>query len=229
MKQWSQLRLPRYCDDVIIPTGKTITIGSSGAVAKNIAINAGTLNIVATGSLTVSNAITNNGTLTIASDASNSGSVIVGSYSGNTATYQRYLTGSEWHLFSTPLSAGAQTIADFVTNYSGAMTQSGVQYSLGTYDNNFVADGFSTWQNYTTGGSGVDQDPHLVYAIGQSHTSLIKPVNIDDIGYATLVKSITETFIESELSSTGGLEDFDFEEVDIDEDENLGLPNEEGT
>ena len=150
---WSPAQLPTSIDDVIIPTGKTITIGSSGAVAKNIAINAGTLNIVATGSLTVSNAITNNGTLTIASDASNSGSVIVGSYSGNTATYQRYLTGSEWHLFSTPLSAGAQTIANFVSNYSGAMTQSGVQYSLGTYDNNFVADGTSTWQNYTSDGS----------------------------------------------------------------------------
>jgi pimeloyl-ACP methyl ester carboxylesterase len=76
--------------------------------------------------------------------------------------------------------------------------------------------------------SGVDKDPHLVYAIGQSHTSLIKPVNIDDIGYATLVKCITETFIESELSSTGGIEDFDFNDVDIEEDENFGLPNEEG-
>ena len=64
--------------------------------------------------------------------------------------------------------------------------------------------------------SGIDKDPHLVYAIGQSHTSLIQPANIDDIGYATLVKSIKETFIESELSSTGGIEDFDWEDEEDD-------------
>ena len=76
--------------------------------------------------------------------------------------------------------------------------------------------------------SGVDDNPHIVYAIGQSHSSLIKPLNIDDIGYATLVKSIMETFIESGLSETGGIEDFGIDDGNDDEFETPGLPNDDG-
>lgn len=77
--------------------------------------------------------------------------------------------------------------------------------------------------------SGIDEDPHVVYAIGQSHSSVIQPVHVDDIGYATLVKCIKQTFIDSQLSATGGIDDFDLEdEEEIEDEDNFGLPNEDG-
>jgi len=77
--------------------------------------------------------------------------------------------------------------------------------------------------------SGTDKDPHVVYAIGQSHSSLIKPKNIDDIGYATLVKCILETFIDTEFSTLGALDGFvSFDGDDGSEDDDndtFGIPN----
>ncbi|MFN0729373.1 T9SS type A sorting domain-containing protein [Polaribacter gochangensis] len=133
----------------------TCTLNTPGAVALSMTINGGgTLNIVPTGTLTITNNLFNNGGgLIIDSDASNSGSVIVGSYTGAIASYQRYLTGGDWHLISTPLSSGGGTIASFITAHGASMTQSGVKYSLATYDNAFPANGVSTWKNYTTDGS----------------------------------------------------------------------------
>jgi|GEM_PF-1939346 len=78
--------------------------------------------------------------------------------------------------------------------------------------------------------SGIDVDPHIVYAIGQSHSSLIKPNNIDDIGYSILLKCIFETFIEVELSSMGALDGFvsfgdDDDEITDDLDDIPGIPD----
>jgi len=152
---WNLGQVPTAGHNVVISGGLTCTLNTPGAVALSMTINGGgTLNIVPTGTLTITNNLFNNGGgLIIDSDASNSGSVIVGSYTGAIASYQRYLTGGDWHLISTPLSSGGGTIASFITAHGASMTQSGVKYSLATYDNAFPANGVSTWKNYTTDGS----------------------------------------------------------------------------
>ena len=189
---WSLGIVPTSSHDVVI--NAPIFLSTPGAVA-NTVVNNTVMTIFGAGTLTVTNNFNNNNTLTIASDASNNGSVIVGSYSGNTATYQRYLTGSEWHLFSTPLSAGAQTIANFVSNYSGAMTQSGVQYSLGTYDNNFVADGTSTWQNYTSDGS--NPAPASSFPAGVGYEILMNSSGTVDLTGSINTAGATSTLTEN--------------------------------
>jgi len=154
---WTPAQIPTSIDHAIIPNGKTVTLSTSNAEADDLTINSGgTLNITPTGALTLAGQLQNDatGTLVIDSDASNSGSIIVGSYTGTIAKYQRYLSGggSNWHLISTPLSSGGITVADFITAHGGSMTQSGVKYSLGTYDNSEPADGVSTWKNFTSNG-----------------------------------------------------------------------------
>lgn len=150
---WSPIGIPTVGDNVEIPIGKLVLLANPGAEANNLTIS-GILQVFAPGTLTVTNELHNDGTMTIISDASDNGSVIVGSYTGSgSSTYQRYLTGGDWHLISNPLSDGGITIADFITNHGAAMTQSGVKYSLATYDNQFVANGVSTWKNYSSDGS----------------------------------------------------------------------------
>lgn len=150
---WSFGHVPLDGEPVVIPASRTCFVNIAGAVANDILIF-GTLQVSFQGTLTVNTSITNNGTFLIQSNATDSGSVITNNYSGSTATYQRYLSGGVWHLISTPLSVGAQTIANFVAVHSAAMTtDGGVKYSLGTYDNAFVANGVSTWKNYTSDGS----------------------------------------------------------------------------
>ena len=146
---WS-LGVPQAIHQVIIPNGLTVFVNNPGAVADDVTINSGgTLQISFEGTLTVTDALTNNGDFIIESNATDSGSVITATYSGSAATYERYVSGGVWHLISTPLSAVPQTIINFIGN-NGGMTTSGAQYSLGTYDNSFPADGTSTWINFTT-------------------------------------------------------------------------------
>jgi Secretion system C-terminal sorting domain len=147
---WSPVQVPTSADNIIIPAGKTCFLNSPTAGTANfLNINSGgTLNVEAGASLTALS-ISNDGTMTLKSDATSSASVIA--QGANNFTYQRYLKGGQWHLISSPVS-GSQNISSFIASFGGAMTQSGVNYSLATYDNTGVID-VSTWVHYTTDGS----------------------------------------------------------------------------
>jgi hypothetical protein len=171
---WVPFGIPTAIDNVTIPGAAICTINNPGAVSNTVVFNVGgNLIITPTGTLTT-NIVSQTGATSfiIDSNATNSGSVIVNSgHFGNTATYQRYLSGGVWHLISDPLSNSGVTVADFITTHGASMTQSGVKYSLGTYDNAFAANGVSTWKNYTSDGS--NPAPASAFVIAKGYEILM--------------------------------------------------------
>jgi trimeric autotransporter adhesin len=168
---WSPAQVPTSVDNVTIPSPRLCILNSTGATVNNLTVDSGgTLNVNAGASLTVSGTFASNGTTSIKSDATGSASVIVTGMTGS-VTYQRYLTGgaNKWHLISSPVT-GSQTIAAFIASFGGAMTQSGVKYSLAPYDNSGIID-VSTWKNYTTDGS--NPAPSSSFVVGKGYEILM--------------------------------------------------------
>jgi hypothetical protein len=121
---------------------------SGSATCANLTMNLGsTLEIGPSGSLTVTGTFINNGSLTIKSDASGTGSLIENN--GVNATVERYYTGSEWHLISSPVSNA--TAAMFTGLYLQNHTESTNAYTdivLETTPLN-VMQGYALWNNVT--------------------------------------------------------------------------------
>ncbi|NOR28457.1 MAG: T9SS type A sorting domain-containing protein [Lutibacter sp.] len=151
-------------------TGATATIASGNQLTvTNTISNSGTITVDGTfinnqtltnsgtftneGATTLNN-LTNTGTFNINSTATTNGSLIVSGTSTGNITYNRYLLGSKWHLFSAPI--GAQNINSFVTNGANNVPRSdggtGTKYALAPYDNTGTI-GATTWDYYTIGGS----------------------------------------------------------------------------
>ena len=151
-------------------TGATATIASANQLTvTNTISNSGTITVDGTlinnqtltnsgtftneGETTLTN-LTNTGTFNINSTATTNGSLIVSGTSTGNITYNRYLLGSKWHLFSAPI--GAQNINSFVTNGANNVPRSdggtGTKYALAPYDNTGTI-GATTWDYYTIGGS----------------------------------------------------------------------------
>ncbi len=127
-----------------------VTISNSGGITDELSgtLTVGTLTVSSTGALTVNSEKTlTTTTFTIESDASGSGSVIVsGTLNGN-ITYKRYMTGSTWHLVSSPVEdCSIQTFVEAVGN---SIATSGDKYGLGQY-----TESNNTWSMYTTGNVG---------------------------------------------------------------------------
>jgi len=168
---WSPAQVPTISDNVTIPNGRLCILNTSGAAASTLTIDTGgTLNVNAGASLNINTTLTQNGTMTIKSDASSSGAVIVSTTVIGITTYQRYLTGSQWHLISSPV-IGSQTIESFITSHGASMTQSGADYSLAPYDNNFASGG-NTWVHYTTG-AGTNLPPTTSFVVGKGDEILM--------------------------------------------------------
>ncbi|NCQ59000.1 MAG: hypothetical protein GW794_14365, partial [Flavobacteriales bacterium] len=169
---WSSGSVPTSGDDVVVPAGKSLTVDILGAVTNNFTIDATASAVINPGSaLMISGIFTNNGTLTVNSDATGSGSVIAAAIGGGSGFdfYQRYLTGgTNWHLISSPLAFAK--ISNFITDNGAVMTKSGVNYSLGIYDNTktlFV----DTWVHYTT--DGTNPPPSDAFTPGKGYEVLM--------------------------------------------------------
>jgi len=69
--------------------------------------------------------------LTINSNSGNSGSIIVKGTSEGNITYNRYVSGSKWHLLASPVSG--QAIGSLLLNATNAISVSGSYYNMKAY------------------------------------------------------------------------------------------------
>lgn len=132
---WGTGIIPSPVHDVSISSGNTPTISSSTA--------ANCYNLTLEGTAT----------LTIASDASRSGSLIFGgAYSGSSTavTYQRYITGTDWHIAGSPFTGQTINNAFLTANSISGMKD---------YDEN--ADNWNT--DYTI------TDPNAAFSLGKGY------------------------------------------------------------
>ena len=131
-----------------------VTVSNSGGITTELAsLTVSTMTVSTTGALTVkSGAGLTTTTFTVSSDDSNSGSLINnGTITGN-VTYNRYMTGSAWHLVSAPVTG--QGVSGFISGSS--ISTSGGKSGVGTYteSNNswsLYADPYAGGDNFTAG------------------------------------------------------------------------------
>ncbi|MBN1651644.1 MAG: T9SS type A sorting domain-containing protein [Bacteroidales bacterium] len=133
---WSN-GIPTENHDITIPTG----LSNNPIISTTTGANGYDLNIEETA------------TLTLVSDATNSASLIFGgTYTGSSTvvTYQRYMSGTDWHMMGSPFTG--QTInAAFLTANS----------IIGMKDYNETADNWNT--DYTI------SDPNTAFALGKAY------------------------------------------------------------
>ncbi len=102
--------VPSSSSNILIPTGLTnYPQLEVNPTVNDITVATGTsIDIPSTQTFTVNGSLTNNGTINIGSSASGNGSLLIsGSISGSgTYNVQRYLTGGQWHLVTSPITAG---------------------------------------------------------------------------------------------------------------------------
>ena len=137
-----------------IPSGLTYypIISSTNKQIKDICISAGgTLEIAATGSLTIDRDLVQDGAFTIKSDATNNGSLVLkGSFSGDQKVgYQRYVT-TNWHLVSSPVKD------QNINSFKNDLVKNGVNYAITPYKNDLAY--LSRYKYYTdnTGTNNID-------------------------------------------------------------------------
>lgn len=94
--------------------------------------------------MTVTGNLSNSGTMTIESGSeTSSGSLIVSGTSTGNITYERFMTGSKWHLTASPFVG--QDVGDFLTNASNDIVLNGSDYSMMDYSESSDA-----WNSYFT-------------------------------------------------------------------------------
>jgi hypothetical protein len=146
--------MPSSTKGAVIPLVTTNPIIGNDAVAASLTINSGaTLTINSTSSLTVNGTVTLNGTecLIIKSNASGTASFIDQGISGTgTAKVERYLTGSTWHVISSPTADAVSGL--FLNDYL-------MQYNESTHAFEYIlpvnvpftpVKGIFTWLNSTS-------------------------------------------------------------------------------
>ena len=138
---------------VTVENGGTLRI-SSDATISSLTVNlGGTVEILKSGSLTVSGDLTNNGTVTLNSDADEFASIIVGGTSSGNIIYNRWVNsvsnGTGWDLVGSPASgvtiSSVVGDSDLATNGSNPTT-----YALGSFDNTVSS---NQWTNIDSDGT----------------------------------------------------------------------------
>jgi trimeric autotransporter adhesin len=144
-QNWKPQQVPTGVDDVIIPiltdTKANYPIITITAACRTLAIASGASLSLNSGSLTVSN------TLIIQSDANGTGSFIVnGGSLTATATVQRYLPSTKWHIVSSP--ASGQQLGSFVTGNLIVQDATAGDFDLAPYNTSL-----DKWSSYTLSGN----------------------------------------------------------------------------
>jgi len=125
---WSAGAVPVVTDNVGVLSGKTVTVDVGSGLAFNLC-NSGTLSVAPGKTLDISGNLFNLADSTgfaIQSDATGTGQLkVTGSASGN-VSFERYMSGQKFHLFSPPLQG--QSITRFLTNPAN------INISTGTRD-----------------------------------------------------------------------------------------------
>ncbi|CAM1365759.1 exported hypothetical protein [Tenacibaculum litopenaei] len=149
---WTGTAVPVATDEVIITNtlNKSVLSENAGSI-KRIHLYAGaSLEVTATGSLTVLETMNNEGEIRIASSKLSSGTLLVRGAASGQVTYERGgLLADNWHLVSSPVQG--QRIASFVANLDNAIrtnsTVNPIRYAVATYDDQRSTG--EKWQYYT--------------------------------------------------------------------------------
>ena len=132
---WSTGAVPTTDVNVVIPTGATNypIISSSGAVAKNITINASaTLTVSYAGDIVLSGNFINRGTVTLNSASDHFPAIKVGGDASGNITYNRYVNvvgADEWDLIGSPVD-GLSISTFATTNTAGTATLSSLMVQV---------------------------------------------------------------------------------------------------
>ncbi len=148
---WTPNLVPSSTNNIIIPLVSNQPIVnedvSTPATCYNLTLNSeASLTIAAGKALTVVGSITNNAGNTgivIKSNAGGTGSLITSS--NTTATVERFMTGSVWHLISSPVSG--LSIPTFVSSHASLIQMNIAKYGLGPYIN---LGSNPNWEPFTT-------------------------------------------------------------------------------
>ncbi len=153
---WDDGVLPSSTDDVTIPSGRTLNVDITNAVANNLT-NAGTLTINAGQALALSGNLTNNADstgLVIKSDATGTGQLKVNGSATGRISFERYMAGKKFHLLSAPVEG--QSITRFLTNPANTNISSGndgVNSFRGLADYNSTTNAWNAYFTNSTAGN----------------------------------------------------------------------------
>ena len=141
---WNPTSVPVATDNILIPNVINMPMATDVSIASGVAIT-----IASQASLSITGTLTNNsvGGIVIQSDASGTGSLIVNAVAGpGTAIAQRYMSGTHWHLTSSPVSG--QSVSNFLSANSAIATKGS---DRGMMDYNELS---NLWNAYYTTGAG---------------------------------------------------------------------------
>jgi len=203
---WSTGAVPTTDVNVVIPTGATNypIISSSGAVAKNITINASaTLTVSYAGDIVLSGNFINRGTVTLNSASDHFPAIKVGGDASGNITYNRYVNvvgADEWDLIGSPVD-GLSISTFATTNTAGTATlatngSSPTTYAIGTYDNTT-----DTWTNYTTSTVGAAGN----FDIGKGYQMASVSGGTGFLAFTGTIATTdqTEAIIDNDLANSG--------------------------
>ncbi|WP_439130898.1 T9SS type A sorting domain-containing protein [Polaribacter sp.] len=134
---WSKGTVPTSQENIIIPTGKTLTISAIEADVNGVN-NFGTINLDETSYLKVQGGLINNGSINLSSNATNSAVLIVNTTSVGNVNYTRGgLEANKWSLISSPIYN--QKVKEFAEDANNAIRvkkddNNNDKYAIGYYD-----------------------------------------------------------------------------------------------
>lgn len=142
--------IPPSGSDIIIPTGLTnYPELEVNPTVNNITVANGTsIEIPSTQTFTINGDLTNNGTINIGSSASGEGSLLISGAISGSGTYnvQRYLSASQWHLVTSPITTGtAGVFEDIWLRAYNESTNTFGEYIVPTATPMPTGQGFSVW------------------------------------------------------------------------------------
>ncbi|MEN8158140.1 MAG: T9SS type A sorting domain-containing protein [Bacteroidota bacterium] len=129
-------------------------------IANSISITSGSAVIAANGSAWCNNlAVDGGGGLSINSDASSSGSLIIAGRSSGNITYNRYLSGTLWHVIAAPVAG--QDLWDYATDPGNSVAEKDSKRAITSYN-----EGTDGWNPYPT------TDPSESFIKGRGYSTL---------------------------------------------------------
>lgn len=151
--------------------GVGLLLSSGSLMGQDLYINTGGSVSIAAGDALYSmgnTTVAASGSLTILSDASTSGSFIAAGSVTGSVSYHRYISDTDWHLVSAPVSG--QSIPLFVAESGNSVTTNGVNgnYAVARYKSENSAS--TRWTYHNTSPSAANQETLVDFNTGQGYS-----------------------------------------------------------
>jgi hypothetical protein len=136
----------------------------------NLIVRSGaSLNVDAQSDITVNNSLNMEGALTLNGNAAGTAGILTHgtvSQGASVVTAELYLTGTKWHLSSSPLQG--QSISNLITNAANDFSIGGASYGMMDYN-----ESANNWNSYFTSATAGSLIPGKAYAVQRANDGLI--------------------------------------------------------